>query len=372
MMPEPIEQRLSRLRGQQPAEEPGARGIERVARNPECLRLRAITIAGMTPAKVANRVLGLPDREGQSPFALTMGQRFERRLIEHGAANLFALYRERGLLGIEEAKIVALDQLAAGSTLRARRQRESETTRLLVAKLRGDPLAPNLIIKPRLCVDLVGLSHPIEPDFLVAADADPFYRVGEMKSYPDRDGKTDAADIRGACRQAAVGVVGLRQTVRALSAGTDVHPIAACDLILRVTGMFTPTLRQMTIAGEVDSIERALAEAPTSLNELEAMLPRGTALDDPNMLSSIPNNYRSACKEYCAMWAHCRGQALAASDPVILGDMAAEQLAAAGSVERALDLMNGVGRPPRNAAEAALAAQLRLADQSLQGAVTNG
>jgi hypothetical protein len=43
-----IQDRVARLRGSIEAKEPGARGIERVARNPDCLRLRAITIAGMT------------------------------------------------------------------------------------------------------------------------------------------------------------------------------------------------------------------------------------------------------------------------------------------------------------------------------------
>ncbi len=363
------DQRIARLRGAQPAEEPGARGIERVARNPDCLRLRAVTIAGLTPATAA-QILGFPDREGQSPFALTLGQRFERQLLENGAANLFTLYRERGLLGPTEAKIVAVDGLAPGTDLRARRRRETETRRFLEAKFRGDPLAPNLIIKPRLLVSLVGLPHPIEPDFLVAADHEPFYRVGELKSYPDRGGKTDPADIRSACRQAAVGVVGLREALLKFGARQPKQlAVADADLVMRVTGFFIPTLSRMAIASEVDSVERAIAEAPTNLDDLEAMLPAGAALDDPTILASVPNNYRPSCKEHCGLWEHCRRQALAGRHPVVLGDLAAEQLAAAGSIDRALELMAGSGVPPRNAAEATLAAELQAADQAFRRAV---
>lgn len=365
-----VDSRISRLRGGQPPEEPGARGIERVARNPECLRLRAVTIAGITPATAAHKIFGLPDREGQSPFALTIGQRFERRLLDNGAAHLFTLYRDRGLLSVNDAKIAPIDEFAPGSSLRARRQRESETLRLIEAKLRGDRLAPNLILKPRLSVSLVGVRHPIEPDFLVASDVDPFYRVGELKSYPDRDGKTEPADVRGACRQAAVGVVGIRQALERLGApNPSENAPATCDLILRVTGLFMPTLRQMAIAGEVDSINRAIAEAPTNLDELEAMLPAGATLDDPVTLAAVPNNYRPSCKEHCALWGHCRAEALSSSQPVVLGDLAAEQLAPAGSVERALDLLNGTGQPPRNAGEAALAEQLRAAEQAFRRAI---
>jgi hypothetical protein len=361
--------RVSRLRGALDPEEPGARGIERVARNPDCLRLRALTIAGIKPATAAT-ILGGVDREGQSPFALTLGQRFERQLLQNGAANLLALYRNVGHLNPTEAKVVAIDELAPGTSAAGRSRRQSETRRVIEAKLRGDPLAPNVVIKPRLTVSLVGVPHPIEPDFLVAADNDRFYRVGELKSYPDRGGKTDQSDIRSACRQAAVGVLGLREML-ALLGVRNIEQVATADadLVLRVTGLFVPTLQRQAIRGEVDSILRAIADAPTNLDELEALLPPGATLDDPAILTAVPNHYRPSCKEHCGLWEQCRGQALAVRHPVVLGDMAAEKLAAAGSIDRALDLMAGTGAPPRNPAEAALAEELQAAQVMLRRAV---
>lgn len=364
-----IQERVARLRGTVEASEPGTRGIERVARNPECLRLRTMTIVGMTPAQGLH-VMGRPDREGQSPFALVLGQRFERILLKNGAANLFTLYRTENYLSEVEAKIVSVEELAPGSSLASRRRREAETKRLLEAKLKGDPSAPNLIIKPRLTVSLVGIPHPIEPDYLIAADADQFYRVGEMKSYPDRGGKTDPSDLRSACRQAAVGVVALRQwLVRQGVRDPNIVALAEADLILRVTGLFVPTLKRQAIEGEVDSIMRAIADAPATLDELEALLPRGASLDNPIVLDTVPNNYRPNCKEHCALWEHCRHRAQSNSQPIILGDHAAEKLAAAGSLSRAIELMQGVGASPRNAAEAALAAELRVGDTAFRKAV---
>lgn len=363
---------LARLRGAHEAEEPGARGIERVARNPDCLRLRALTIAGLTPATAA-AILGVPPNEGQSPFALAMGQRFEKRMLENGAASLFALYRERGLLAVQEIKFIAVDDFAPGSSPKALQKRAGETRRLLDAKRRGDPNAPNIIVKPRLSVDLVGVPHAIEPDFLVATDADSFYRVGELKSYPDRGGKTDPADIRSACRQAAVGVVGLRQTLRTFGVNSAAAlAVADADLVLRVTGLFMPTLNRMAIPGEVDSVERAIGEAPTNLQELEALLPTDASFQDAATIAAVPNNYRPSCKEHCAMWEHCRAQALEQRHPVVLGDQAAELLAPAGSIERGLELMRGQGQPPRNTAEATLADELRAADAVLLRVVRHG
>jgi hypothetical protein len=316
---------------------------------------------------------GVPPNEGQSPFALIMGQRFEKHMLENGAANLFALYRDRGLLAIHESKFIAIDDFAPGSSAQALQKRAAETRRQLEAKHRGDPNAPNIIVKPRLSVDLVGVPHAIEPDYLVAADADSFYRVAELKSYPDRGGKTDPADIRSACRQAAVGVVGLRQALKSLGVNNAADlALADADIVLRVTGLFMPSLNRMAIPGEVDSVERAISEAPTNLQELESLLPPEASFDDAATIAAVPNNYRPSCKEHCAMWEHCRAQALDQRHPVVLGDQAAELLAAAGSIDRGLELMRGQGQPPRNSAEAALAEELRAAEEILRRAVGYG
>lgn len=203
-------ERLAPLRGSLTAEEPGARGLERVARNPECTRLRALTIAGITPETAATKVYGEPAREGQSPFALTIGNRFEQALTENGASSMLDLLRTGGLLSIDECKVVVVPDLAPATTAGAMARRRAETVRLFRLKLRGDPMAPNVIIKPRVPVRLLGVDHDTEPDAIVASDRDRFYRPIEIKSYADRAGKTSAADVRSACRQAAVGVVALR------------------------------------------------------------------------------------------------------------------------------------------------------------------
>src|SRR6266478_370962 len=109
-----VEQRLERLRGSLSAEEPGARGIERIARNPECTRLRALTIAGITPKTAAESVYGEKTQQGQSPFALAIGNSFERSLIKDGAAALLKLLRDAGRLTISECKVVVMPDLVPG------------------------------------------------------------------------------------------------------------------------------------------------------------------------------------------------------------------------------------------------------------------
>jgi hypothetical protein len=368
MSSSPIDVRLSVLRGKLPSEEPGARGLERVARNPECMRLRALTLVGITPATASRAVYQEPSREGQSPFALGIGMQFERNLVENASAKLLELYRSAGRLTVRECKVVIIPDFAPLPTRNPQRlaaalaRREAETLRLLKIKAAGDRDAANLIVKPRIFVQLLGIGHAIEPDVLVAADSDRFYRPVEVKSYPDRAGKTDPADVRSACRQAAVGVVALRNAAQKMGISNPARAIPAIgDLVLRTPGSMKPTLRPMTLRSEVDSLERAIGEAPRNLDELEAMIPQGASLDSAAVLDQIPASYRTSCKEHCALAGKCKQQALAGSEPAILGDNARELLAAAGTISRALDLMNGRGGDPRTLEERILAEQLQEA-----------
>jgi hypothetical protein len=365
--------RQAQLRGELKAEQLGARGLERMARNPACGLLKALTVAGVSPATVVTDVYKEASREGQSPFALNAGNQFEEGLFESGAARLLNLYRTSGRLGLTECKVVSVPDLAPGATRAAMDRRQTVSTRLLSMKLAGDPAAPNIILKPRLTVMLLGLVFNIEPDALVAADADAFYTPVEIKSYPDRAGKTDPIDIRGACRQAGVAIVALRAAAGRLGAPTpqDLIP-ARGDLVLRQPGSNFPTLRPMTLQGEVDSLERALTEAPRDLGETEALLESVSptaALDSAAVLDTLPNNYRDNCREFCALARRCKQRALAQGDPVVLGGRAREEFAAAGSLERVFELLDGRGFPPRSRAEQVLQQRLQEEYRELEKAV---
>jgi hypothetical protein len=320
-------------------------------------------------------VYHVPDREGQSPFALAAGNRFERALFDNGAARLLELYRKAGRLTTAECKIVILPDLAPRATAADMARRRSETDRLFALKVRRHPSAPNLIVKSRVPVTLLGVPHDTEPDLLVASDSDAFYRPVEIKSYPDRAGKTSAADIRSACRQAAVGVVGLRQAITRLRLGSPLHLVPAIgDLVLRQPGSFFPTLTAMPLKGEVHSLERALDEAPRNLDELETLLAsirRSASLDDPSILDAISGNYIESCREHCALAPRCKALAVAAADPVLIGGTAREELAGAGSLTRALDLLHDRSRP-RTPQEEALAVRLKDALGEYRRAVGNG
>src|SRR5207249_2155672 len=118
--------------------------------------------------------------------------------------------------------------------------------------------------------------------------------------------KTDPSDIRGACRQSAVGVFGMRQTLARLGVpdpGSTVEALG--DLVLRKPGRNEPTLNVMTLEQEVGSVERLAADLPGIWTDIAASLAGfGTSvtLDQPGVLDAIPNDYRDGCREFCPLW----------------------------------------------------------------------
>ncbi len=363
----PGEARAQLRGGLRPKRGPGARGLEHMARNPACERLQVLTASGVGPNMAANEILGERGLEGQSPFALVRGNSFERSVLAEGGARLLELYRREGRPEVAAGPFVDLRERVPEGLDRgeqARQRREATLYLLAGGSRRGRPA---LIAHAVLGVEVAGASFDIEADYLVA-DGRGFYLPGEIKSYADKASKTDPADLQGACRQAAVAVVALRQASRRLGRGG--FAAAACDLVLRKAGTNWPTLRAMALAGEVDSIERALAQAPRRLLEAAARA-GGASLAEPGVLAAIPNHYVEECREFCALARHCKREALSAADPGLLGDRAREQLAPVASLVQMARYVRGEAAPESDA-ERASASRLRRVVSAYRRALRHG
>jgi hypothetical protein len=125
----------------------------------------------------------------------------------------------------------------------------------------------------------------------------------------------------------------------------------------------------MTLEGEVDSLERALAAAPRNLEETEALLAgiAPAALDSAEAVDQLPNAYRESCREFCALARRCKQRACRQSDPILIGSRAREEFAAAGSLERVFALIDGAAAA--SPAEAQLQQRLRLEVAEFEQAV---
>lgn len=340
----------------------GARGIERMARNPECRRLFALTIAGISSRLAAEVAYRETIPEEQSPFAIRTGVQFETRLFGTKGEEIIRLYLEAGRLQPGEGSVAGVKDSLPWRCEKNDPGRVEESLVFLGKKIDGDPAAPSLILQPRIPISIGGIPRVIEPDALFASPRDRFYRPVEIKSYSDREGKTSSSDLRNACRQTAVTVIALRQFVYAR--GVDPELIEASgDLILRKAGYFSARLRPMTLKSEVATIQRLLDSVPGRLEETKEVLSRVGArtLDTKKALDALHTNYVDGCKDHCALAIHCREEARACHDPALLGSKIREVLLAAGNLERVLQLLRGTGDPPKNEAEMSLAHQLQNA-----------
>ena len=209
-----------------------------------------------------------------------------------------------------------------------------------------------LLIHPRFHLEFLDQTIDIEPDaILVMPETTELYPI-EVKSYADRGGYTSASSIRGACRQAAVAIAALRQEL-----GADVT--ARVDLILRQPTRFAPTLRPMTLDGEVESVERAIEQAPRLQQRILELLDEDElGVRNRDQLEILPNHFCEGCKEHCALAPLCKREAFQAGDAALLGGQARESLLTAGSISDAWTLLRGE-RAPDSDEEALLLEQLR-------------
>lgn len=361
----------ARLRGRLPAEEPGARGLEHMARNPACLRLAAITLAGSAPGTVSEIVHRRPVREGLSPFAIQRGNRFEAAVLANSAERLAGAYRAAGWLPEgQDPGCADMSERHPGTGPEDLQARRAASEQLVLARAGGDLSTPALIVKPRLAVRCLGHEWATEPDALFAGPGEPAYRAVEIKSYADRHGETDAAKTGSACRQAAVAVIAMRQLLEhnGLAAPGLMAP-AACDLVFAKPGTNMPTLHRMSAAGEIESLAAALHSAHATLEEAAGLLD-GRPLDSPQALELLPNAPCAACSDHCQLWEICRGQALQDGLPAALGDAAAELLGPAVTLQRACDLRDGAA--PASADERLIGELLAEARAAFQSAAEAG
>ena len=213
----PLEQRLAALRGSAPQRSLDARALAALAANPGCRRRAVLDAAGVDKTALADR-LGRPAPFGQSPFAITRGLSFEKRITSDGFADLLELLRRHlapaAAYGSDDDCPVEVPQLVTDP------KRPSErvaSTRAALAQASQAPGVWTLLHHPLLRLEVAGSTVLLEPD-VVAVHPDGRWTVVEIKSFPILDGSADPAKVGAAARQAAVYVLALRATAAALDA----------------------------------------------------------------------------------------------------------------------------------------------------------
>jgi hypothetical protein len=301
-------------------------------------------------AEVAKRD-GTTPSMGQSPFAIARGVAFERSLYRSGGRAIYQALREAGVVPEAAEGLEDLRLRMNGGRLHSLDEALTATADLLreVAKAKRRSAGPWLVAGATVRVP----GGVMLPEAILVLDAlvidraktPPKLIVGEIKTYPDRAGYTDAQELATARAQAGVYVHGLRLVIEELGLTGAVDVATEGFLVLTRPGFNRPSVR----AGEDLRYQAERARRGFALlREAAAGLPKGSGRAGVDEIRTADINYSETCVGFCDRAPVCREAALRAGEGSVLGDDVSRFLGTV-SLHRAIELMEGAA--PSNEAE---------------------
>ncbi|PAZ09575.1 hypothetical protein CLM62_45835 [Streptomyces sp. SA15] len=353
-----LRQRLAELRGPDvPAKALDARALAALAANPGCRRRAILDGAGVNKASLAS-ALGSPSAFGQSQFALTRGNAFEKRVKADGGAELLRLVHEKLDRGAEPPSDAQVPELTAIGP-------EGRTARTALALREATAAgAWTLLDHPMLSLDVAGSPAFLEPDAVVV-HPDGSWTVVEIKSFPMLDGSADPAKVGAAARQAAVYVLALEGVAAHLIPPSRVrhHVLLVCPKDFSNL----PTASAVDVRKQRAVTARQLARL-TRVQDIADGLPEGTCFS-PDLpadeltaaVESVPATYAPECLSACELAFHCRDRSRTEGAVTSLGRSVRAELGGLTTVDDVLAAAHGQAGDPEDPAVAALrrAAALR-------------
>ena len=373
---------LARIRGSLMPARANARTVAAFTDNPGCTRRRVIDAARVKAYELADR-LGYGATRGQSPFAITTGNRFERRLKDGSGyallADVLRSFVDLPLDGLRLADVGRVRGYPLGDAMLEARARE--TDRVLSQIARGDANAPHIVDHPVLVFDVAGTRAFLEPDALAFRSGAKLELV-EIKSYAIIDDQADPAKLAATSGQVGVYYLALRATLVRLGFSPDLL-LPSYILVTPKNFGRTPVGYRLPLRKKTTALERVLRAVPRTADVL-AKIPATMTLDvdpgermDPgrrrdaltDAVKALPMLYVPECLASCDMARFCRHEAVISDDPSRLGRAARDNLAGLHRLADALRLANkGPGRGEEKLAD--VAAALGLAAKALSRART--
>lgn len=345
--------------GQEPAGGDTRRRFEQWVQNPQCQANTISAVHGIDMRAVA-RYEGSTPTMGQSPFALARGRQFERILFGRDAAALLAELIKQGVLPAGSSGLADYRLRLNGGRARTLEDAQTMTADALRAAAAHPKRAPAVIAgatvtipggvmlpKATLVLDVLAIRPGAGRPELI---------VGEIKTYPDRAGYTDARELATARAQAGVYVHGLELVLAELGLSDAFSVQREGFLVLSRPGSNQPSVR----AGE--DLRFQAERARRGFELLRAAAEAVDPLPDPEGESgyravvAATTEFDETCLSFCDRAAICRQKALEAGNAAVLGHDVARFLGTT-SLPRAVELLEDA--KPRNDAEQDLVRRIR-------------
>ena len=335
--------------------------FEQWAHNPACPANTISAVHNIRMADVAE-ALGVPPSFGQSPFAIARGETFERSLFRNEGERIREALIEKGVLPPDAAGFADFRIAMNGGPLPSLDDAIEATSDLVRRIADRSPDPPGVVAAATVRIPRgVMLPEAVLILDVLAVRTDtsrPELTVGEIKTYPDRGGHTDPSDLALARAQAGLYVHALQILVDQLGVTGKVTVRTDGFLVLTRPGSNRPSVRP----GEDLAFQAERARRGFELLERAALglPPFDPVGDDPvAAVSHAATEYSEACLSFCDLAPRCHEEALAAGNPVVLGDDVQRFLGEV-NLYRAMDLLDG--EPPATEAEEDLVRRIAEAD----------
>ncbi len=299
------------------------RRFEQWAHNPDCQANTLSAVHGISMAEVA-KAEGLDPSMGQSPFAIARGQVFERGLFRSEGKELRDALEASDVLpkaseGFRDFRL----RMYGGPTADLDAARE-QTLKFLQELVTPKAPKPTLIASPTLLIP----AGVMLPEALLVIDVaavrysgnDAIFTVGEIKTYPDRGGYTDTAELALARAQAGVYVHALRMVIAELKLSDYISVSDRGFLVLSRPGYNKPSIRPN------EDLRFQAKRAQRGFEMLEAaagQLPKSALVEQSSRVEAVQlaaTSYNERCVGFCDRVETCRSKALDAGDPAVLGE----------------------------------------------------
>lgn len=346
---------------------PGATGntrarFEQWAQNPSC---QANTISAVHNIRMSEVAIadGVKPTFGQSPFALARGENFEQSLFYNQGERILEGLIEKDVIPPEASGFLDLRLGMNRGPLASLETAINATSNLLREVATYSSVVPSVVAGATIRIPRgVMLPEAILILDVIAIRTDgtvPELIVGEVKTYPDRGGHTDASSLATARAQAGLYVHALELLVEQLDLGGQIAVSHLGFLVLTRPGSNRPSIR----AGEDLRFQAERARRGFELLERSALglPPFDPVGNDPIVaVQHAATDYSEACLSFCDRAAKCHLDALDAGNPAVLGDNVVRFL---GEVDlhRAMELLDG--STPSGAAEEDLMRRIAESDR---------
>lgn len=343
------------------------RRFEQWAQNPQCEANTLSAVHGIQMRHVAVREGGEATM-GQSPFALARGQSFERILFAKDATVLLEELIRQGVLPKGSTGLLDCRLRRQGGKATSLEDAQARTAEALKLAARTPKRSPALIAGATVTIP-GGIMLPratLVLDVLVVRPTRDLTElvVGEIKTYPDRAGYTDSAELALARAQAGVYVHGLELVLADLGLTDKFRIPHEGFLVLSRPGSNQPSVR----AGEDlrYQAERARRGFQLLRDAAQALPPLSETHPDDSIevVAKAETAYDESCMRFCDRAALCRRKAEAAGDGAVLGRDVARFLGHI-TLPRAVALLGGA--KPEDATEADLIR--RIGDARVRGGI---